>query len=141
VVLAGAVLVDPNEAMTPMLIPALPAIVTREQRALRLVVAEPGRCNRQGLTPRLVGEQVPGFIGLRMVGGTHCEIEGGAADVVCRRLCGGASDPVRSARLRALITTWVLGLAAGDGSGLPGDAAYDDLVAQGHAIVLGPGLD
>jgi hypothetical protein len=83
-----------------------------------------------------VAEEVPGFVGLRMVGGTHCEIEGAAADLVCRGLCGGASDPQRSARLRELITGWVLGLAAGDGRGLPGDALYDDLVSQGHARVL-----
>jgi pimeloyl-ACP methyl ester carboxylesterase len=136
VVVAGVVLVDPNEGMSPMLIPALPAIVAKDARALRLAVAEPGRCNRQGLTPRLVADEVPGFVGLRMVGGTHCEIEGAAADLVCRGLCGGASDPQRSARLRALITGWVLGLSAGDARGLPGDALYDDLVSQGYARVL-----
>ncbi len=136
VAIEGVVLVDPNEGMSPMLVPALPAIVAKDVRALRLAAAEPGRCNRQGLTPRLVAEEVPGFVGLRMVGGTHCEIEGTAADVVCRRLCGGASDPQRSARLRALITAWVLGLAAGDGRGLPGDALYDDLIDQGYARVL-----
>lgn len=136
VAVSGLVMIDPNEAMTPMLLPALPSIINDDERVVRVVAAEPGRCNRQGLTPRLVARQVPGSVVLRMVGGTHCEIEGSAADLVCRGLCGGASDPVRAARLRALVTAWVLGLAAGDERGLPGDAAYDELINAGHARVV-----
>lgn len=136
VAVRGVVLVDPNESLTPMLVPALDVLAALDRQALRLAVAEPGRCNRQGLGPRMIAEHGASFVGVRMVKGTHCEIEGAAADIVCRRVCGGASDPVRSARLRGLLTAWVSGIAAADDRGLPGHPIFDDLVAQGHARAL-----
>jgi pimeloyl-ACP methyl ester carboxylesterase len=98
------VLVDPNESTTPMLVPGVSAVADAEgAAAITVLAAEPGRCNRRGRGPDQILTAAPGALALRIVGGTHCEIEGDAADVVCRGLCGGASDPGRTDLLHRLI--------------------------------------
>jgi pimeloyl-ACP methyl ester carboxylesterase len=98
------VLVDPNESLTPMLIPGVAAMAAAGgPGSVRVLAAEPGRCNRQGRGPSMIAAAVPDADLLRIVGGTHCEIEGEAADVVCRRLCGGPSDPERTDLLHRLV--------------------------------------
>jgi pimeloyl-ACP methyl ester carboxylesterase len=124
------VLVDPNESLTPMLIPGAVAMAAAGgPGSVRVLAAEPGRCNRQGRGPDMIAAAVPDADLLRIVDGTHCEIEGEAADVVCRRLCGGPSDPQRTALLHAL----VLGACHAGRSGAPGWGTAEDAVSDGLA--------
>jgi pimeloyl-ACP methyl ester carboxylesterase len=132
---AGLVLVDPNESLTPMLVPGVQAVAELGRHSIRVAAAEPGRCNRRGLGPRTVMEHDAGALVVRMVGGTHCEIEADAADLVCRTLCGGRSDGARVEALHALLGAWVSALAAPDHE--PAAArVLDDLVGDARATVL-----
>jgi hypothetical protein len=77
----------------------------------------------------MIAEAVPDADLLRIVGGTHCEIEGEAADVVCRRLCGGPSDPDRTDLLHRL----VLGACEAGRTGTTGWGTAAGSVAEGLA--------
>jgi pimeloyl-ACP methyl ester carboxylesterase len=132
----GVVLVDPNESLTPMLVPGVEYLGRLGAEAIRVAAAEPGRCNRKGLGPQTVASLAPGFVGVRIVGGTHCEIEGTAADLVCKAACGGASDPERTSMLHALLVGWVAGLGVGDSRFLPSDQALLELVEEGKVVLL-----
>jgi hypothetical protein len=112
VAVGGVLLVDANESLAPMLVDAVDELAGfLPPTGIRLVAAAPNRCNRQGLTPRLVAASGVGFIGVRQRGGAHCEIEGERTDLVCRRMCGAAPDPARTAALHALASAWIGDLA------------------------------
>jgi pimeloyl-ACP methyl ester carboxylesterase len=139
--ISGLVLVDPNESTVPMLKPGATRVAEHATSSVvRVVAAEPGRCNRQGKGPRDVAAAAPGALMLRVAGGTHCEIEGEAADIVCRRLCGGRSDPTRTDLVHGLVVGSCDALERGEsGWGSASEVVASGLVAGTLIDLAGPG--
>jgi hypothetical protein len=99
---AGLVLLDPNESLTHLMVPALPTLSDLDVMA---AVAPPNRCNRKGEAAGLLAAARTGFFGVEVIRGGHCDAEG-RADLVCRAACG-ATDPTAAATVREATVSWL----------------------------------
>ncbi len=136
--LAGALLLDPVPADATF-DGALSAISDDGRRPVRALLAEPHACNAHGralaalqaVRQRARAAGRSGFVGLRIVGGTHADAEGPDTDFLAGRVCGRVREDA-TARLRAASLRWIAGMAAqardpapGDGASLQADAETD----------------
>ncbi|MDE2081308.1 MAG: alpha/beta hydrolase [Burkholderiales bacterium] len=121
--LAGALLLDP--VATPGLAAALQAIAGDGRRPVLAVLAEPGRCNLHNNALPALRALPQAFIGLRLPGATHLDVEGADTTALAVAACGqGAPQAANVAALRRIAAAWALDLAQGrppqpEAGGLP----------------------
>lgn len=82
------------------------------EQPVRVVAAEPSRCNRSGSGTEAVRRRRAGLVGVRLVGGRHTDAEGQSSDWLGRRSCG-EPDPANFAALSELTSGWAHRAVAG----------------------------
>jgi dienelactone hydrolase len=132
--LRAVVLLDPVDGTDRELQPALAALGPGLVKAL---AAPPGWCNAFGAAAAGLDAFEPGFAGVELAGGSHCDAEGATSDWMCDLLCG-ASQPLPADLLRALASNWLVGELAGSRNpdAYPGGPWLEALRAAGLVRVF-----
>lgn len=133
--LAGVILLDPVPSRTGSNLAV--GLANLGPVPVRVIAAKPGPCNAQGVGVDAVRASRSGFVGVRLLTGSHADAEGASTTRPAVRVCG-APDPRNVAALQRLTCAWVGAALAGLESGpcFPGGEVLEDLVATGVARVL-----
>ena len=104
---------------------------------VKAIAAPPGWCNAFGAAAAGLDGLEPGFAGLELAGGSHCDAEGATSDWMCGLLCG-ASQPLPADLLRSLAANWLLGEMTGSRNpdAYPGGSWLEALRAAGLVRVF-----